>query len=244
MKVAITAEEGSINAYVDSRLGRAAYYLIGELGTPINSWQVCANAVQASGAGVAAAQFLVKANVEAVVAGNVGPKASQVFNAAGICVYLAGRVSVAQAAAALEKGELTQVKDPSVLEHAGLTSAGSQVDQADQAAKILLAVATNGDMVAQHFGHCPIYTLVSLQNGAEVGRQVVKNPGHTPGFLPGFLAEKGVNCVVAGGIGQRAIDLFHEQGVDTIVGVSGPIDEVVALYASGHLQTGQNVCDH
>jgi predicted Fe-Mo cluster-binding NifX family protein len=231
MKVAIAAEEGRVNTYVDSRLGRAAYFLIGELGTPITTWQIRPNEAGASGAGVGTAQFLVDAKANAVVAGNIGPNAAKVLNAAGIRMFLAER-------AALAKGELSQVNTPSVQVHSGLAQAS------EPAVNILLAVATDGTMVAQHFGHCPIYTLVRIQNGEEVARRAVKNPGHTPGFLPKFLAEKGVDCVVAGGMGQKAIDLFNEQGVDTIVGVTGSVDEVIAMYAAGQLKGGESACDH
>lgn len=238
MKVAIAAEEGRVNTYVDSRLGRAAYFLIGELGTPITTWQIRPNEAGASGAGVGTAQFLVDAKANAVVAGNIGPNAAKVLNAAGIRMFLAERISLTQAVAALAKGELSQVNTPSVQVHSGLAQAS------EPAVNILLAVATDGTMVAQHFGHCPIYTLVRIQNGEEVARRAVQNPGHTPGFLPKFLAEKGVDCVVAGGMGQKAIDLFNEQGVDTIVGVTGSVDEVIAMYAAGQLKGGESACDH
>ena len=36
-------------------------------------------------------------------------------------------------------------------------------------------------------------------------------PEHRPGVYPRWVAALGVTDVIAGGIGQRAIDLFNEQ---------------------------------
>jgi len=54
-----------------------------------------------------------------------------------------------------------------------------------------------------------------------------------------------VNVIIAGGMGQRAQDLFVMQEIKVIVGA--PSDEPEALvkkYLAGTLVTGGNVCDH
>jgi predicted Fe-Mo cluster-binding NifX family protein len=109
---------------------------------------------------------------------------------------------------------------------------------------VIIAIATERNRVAQHFGRCPNYTLVTVENGKETTREVVSNPGHEPGILPKFLHEKGANCVVAGGMGPRAQDLFGEQSIETFVGISGTIDEVVSTFLKGRLKSGQSACDH
>ena len=47
---------------------------------------------------------------------------------------------------------------------------------------------------------------------------LVTPPPHEPGLLPAWLAEKGVTDVIAGGMGQRAIDLFNHQKINVFVG--------------------------
>lgn len=44
----------------------------------------------------------------------------------------------------------------------------------------------------------------------------VPNPGHRPGFLPVFLVEKGVKVIISGRMGQGAIDIFNEKGIEVI----------------------------
>lgn len=107
-----------------------------------------------------------------------------------------------------------------------------------------VAVSTDGEMVAAHFGRCEAYTLADLENGSVVRSEVIANPGHEPGFLPGYLAERGVKCIVAGGMGPRAHGLFAEQGIQTIVGVSGRVLEALSALAKGELQGGESTCDH
>ena len=107
-----------------------------------------------------------------------------------------------------------------------------------------IAVATDGNSVSQHFGHCKFFTIAEVEEGRVLSSDVVDNPGHEPGFLPVFLSEKGVGCVIAGGMGKRAQDLFTEKGIIVIVGASGLVNEVLEDFVNDRLTTGANICDH
>jgi predicted Fe-Mo cluster-binding NifX family protein len=107
-----------------------------------------------------------------------------------------------------------------------------------------VAVSTDGNMVAAHFGRCEAYTIGDIEDGAVVKTERIVNPGHEPGFLPGYLAERGVACIVAGGMGPRAYGLFAERGIQTIVGVSGSVAGALAALAKGELKAGESTCDH
>jgi predicted Fe-Mo cluster-binding NifX family protein len=109
---------------------------------------------------------------------------------------------------------------------------------------MIIAIATEGNQVAGHFGRCPSYTLVTVENGKELERKTIDNPGHQPGFLPQFLHELGARCIVAGGMGPRAQALFDEQGIETVVGVAGPINDVVHSFLKGTLSSGESTCHH
>ncbi|SMB99644.1 Predicted Fe-Mo cluster-binding protein, NifX family [Thermanaeromonas toyohensis ToBE] len=107
-----------------------------------------------------------------------------------------------------------------------------------------IAVATEGNMVAEHFGHCSHYTLFEVKSGEILSKTVIPNPGHQPGFLPGYLASLGVECVIAGGMGARAMELFAQQGIETITGVGGLVDEAVREYLRGNLKSQGGPCQH
>ncbi len=106
------------------------------------------------------------------------------------------------------------------------------------------AISTDGEQVAPHFGRCEAYTLVDIEDGKVTQQERIPNPGHQPGFLPAYLAQQGVRCIVAGGMGPRAQGLFDQQGIQTIVGVSGSIEETVAALCRGELKGGESLCEH
>jgi predicted Fe-Mo cluster-binding NifX family protein len=107
-----------------------------------------------------------------------------------------------------------------------------------------IAISTENGYVSAHFGRCPAYTLVEIQNGRVVAREETPNPGHQPGFLPQYLSEKGVGVIIAGGMGPRAQGLFAEKNIQTIIGIQGPIDEVINKFLRQELEAGQDLCDH
>jgi len=106
-----------------------------------------------------------------------------------------------------------------------------------------VAISTDGDFVSAHFGRCPSFTIVDFKDGELISKQVIDNPGHHPGFLPQFLHKKGVNYIIAGGMGQRATGLFAEQGIETVVGISGSINEVIDKLLKGTLEGGESLCN-
>ena len=105
-----------------------------------------------------------------------------------------------------------------------------------------VAISTDRNFVSAHFGRCPSFTLVDIENGQVVKKKVIDNPGHHPGFIPEFLHKKGVECIVCGGMGMRAIGFFRELGIKTILGISGEIDEVVEKLQKGVLEGGESLC--
>lgn len=104
---------------------------------------------------------------------------------------------------------------------------------------MLIAIPTEAEMVCPHFGHCEVFTFYDT---ATKQIRPVPNPGHQPGFLPGFLKAQGAELVIAGGMGGRAQDLFADQGIALIVGISGKIKDVIAQYEKGLLKSTGAVC--
>lgn len=109
---------------------------------------------------------------------------------------------------------------------------------------VKVALATDGNNVAGHFGHCPAFTIVNIEDGREKSREVIANPGHRPGFLPRFLSELGVTHIIAGGMGPAARNLFEQHGVTVIIGAQGTVDQVLASFLAGTLATGPSQCHH
>ncbi|TAJ44110.1 NifB/NifX family molybdenum-iron cluster-binding protein [Methanofollis fontis] len=107
-----------------------------------------------------------------------------------------------------------------------------------------VGVARDGTEVSQHFGQCEGYAIFEVENGTVVGRTDIASPGHSPGVLPALLAENGATVVIAGGMGPKAVDLFCARGIEVYLGVSGSVEEAIALFLKGELVTSANVCSH
>jgi predicted Fe-Mo cluster-binding NifX family protein len=107
---------------------------------------------------------------------------------------------------------------------------------------VRVAISTDGKFVSEHFGRCPSFTIVDIEDGRVKSTRVLENPGHEPGAIPKFLYQKDVDCIVAGGIGMRAKDFFDEAGIRAILGVRGRIGDVIRELLSGTLKGGESLC--
>ena len=110
-----------------------------------------------------------------------------------------------------------------------------------------IAVPVIQDQLSMHFGHCDQFTIFEIdeKNKQITGKSDHKPPAHEPGVLPKWLSELGVNVIIAGGMGQRAADLFIENSIKVFIGAQekNP-EELVSNYLDGCLVTGANTCSH
>ncbi|RKD34263.1 NifB/NifX family molybdenum-iron cluster-binding protein [Thermohalobacter berrensis] len=106
-----------------------------------------------------------------------------------------------------------------------------------------VAVAVDGKIVSQHFGHCEGFEIFHIKDKKISNRIFLKNPGHRPGFLPKFLSEKAVDLVISGGMGSTAQMLFNQNGVEVITGARGNVDDVIDSFINGQLESTDEVCD-
>ena len=94
-----------------------------------------------------------------------------------------------------------------------------------------------------HFGHCKEFAIIDVENDEIKEKSVLVPPPHEPGVLPKWLHDLGANVIIAGGMGQRAIQLFDQAGIKVVVGAPVEAPEVlVNNYLSDTLATGGNVC--
>ncbi len=108
-----------------------------------------------------------------------------------------------------------------------------------------VAVPLANGVLCNHFGHCETFAVLPVHDGQIGAPELLTPPPHEPGVLPSWLGDLGVNLIIAGGMGQRAINLFAERGIKVVTGA--PNQDPVSLvksYLAGVLSTGPNVCDH
>jgi predicted Fe-Mo cluster-binding NifX family protein len=94
-------------------------------------------------------------------------------------------------------------------------------------------------VVSPHFGRCPYYVLVDVEDRQVRQVNAVENPYygyHQPGQVPGFIERQGADVMLAGGMGRRAIGLFQQCGIEAVTGASGTVRHALEQFLGGALQ--------
>lgn len=112
---------------------------------------------------------------------------------------------------------------------------------------MLIAIPVSGAMLSEHFGHAEQFAFVEVdvEDKRIVSVQYEPAPPHQPGLLPRWLQQHGVQVVITGGIGPRALQLLEQNGVKAIYGIATDTPQKLAeSYLAGTLVSGSNLCDH
>jgi predicted Fe-Mo cluster-binding NifX family protein len=94
-------------------------------------------------------------------------------------------------------------------------------------------------VVSPHFGRCPYFVLVDLDGRDVTAVDAVDNPyygNHRPGQVPAFIDHQGVNVMLTGGMGHRAIRFFEQFGIQPVTGAAGTVRQSLERYLGGALQ--------
>ncbi len=118
MKLCITSQGTELTSLVDPRFGRATVFVIMDSETKefmiVDNKQ---NLQAAQGAGIQAAQNVVRAGAKAVITGHCGPKAYSALKTAGLDVFTGASGQVAEALEAWKSGKLAKAESADVEGH-------------------------------------------------------------------------------------------------------------------------------
>jgi predicted Fe-Mo cluster-binding NifX family protein len=102
--------------------------------------------------------------------------------------------------------------------------------------------------LSAHFGRCPFYTIVDVEDKTVSNVQVVDNPYFNthapPGVVPQFIKEQGAQVMIAGGMGPRALEHFNQFGIEAITtGIQENLEAILNAYLRGEI-SGASGCGH
>jgi predicted Fe-Mo cluster-binding NifX family protein len=109
-----------------------------------------------------------------------------------------------------------------------------------------IAVSANDNnglesQVSPHFGRCPYFVLADV-DGQEIGSvRTMSNPHynhHQPGQVPAFIQSQGVDVMLTGGMGGRALGFFRSSGIQPVTGAAGTVKDALQQYLNGELSEG------
>lgn len=118
MKIAISADKPDETAIMDTRFGRAPWFVIWDSESKTyTSLANKQNLEAAQGAGIQSAQNVAEAGVSAVICGHTGPKAWSLLSRAGIDIYNTKSAPVSEIVQQFEQGLLKKADNADVEGH-------------------------------------------------------------------------------------------------------------------------------
>lgn len=110
-----------------------------------------------------------------------------------------------------------------------------------------IAIPVENGRLNGHFGGSREFAIVEADTNAKsiLRSETLPAPKHEPGAFPRWLHSLGVQVIIAGGIGQRALTLFAEQGINVVAGPADePVEALIAAYLNGQLTGKPEGCAH
>jgi len=105
-----------------------------------------------------------------------------------------------------------------------------------------IAVATENGLVSGHFGKCEQFTIFDTEDKEIRSKALLDTSAHGHGLLPGFLSSNGVDTVIAGGMGDGAMQRLASLGIHIVLGATGDVEETVRQYLEGTLKVSGDGC--
>jgi len=112
--------------------------------------------------------------------------------------------------------------------------------------KIAIPVNQN-NQIEDHFGHCDFYEIYTIAEDNKVVdiKTITSDQGcGCKSNIASVLAENGVTIMLAGGIGQGAINVLNRSNIQVVTGCSGNAQEVVKQFVDGKILTSDEICSH
>lgn len=109
-----------------------------------------------------------------------------------------------------------------------------------------IAVPTKeGNQIDNHFGHCEFYTIFIISDENRIIAETVLESPKGCGCKSNIaydLARMDVKIMLAGGIGDGAINKLKSQGIEVVRNCKGDVHDLVEEYLKGNLKDGGASC--
>lgn len=151
MKVIVSSLGKDLDSKISPVFGRAQWFI--SIDTDDMSYEAFENPSlsQSSGAGIMAAQFVLKKGPASVLSANVGPNAFEVLQAGSVSCFIAENGTVREAVDAFKNDKLKKMGSATADSHAGIAgnSEGSSEGNSGNADELLMLTEKLRDLRAQ-----------------------------------------------------------------------------------------------
>jgi predicted Fe-Mo cluster-binding NifX family protein len=99
-----------------------------------------------------------------------------------------------------------------------------------------VAVPTRGNFVDDHFGHCEMYTVFTVDSNSKIEKSEILPSPQGCGCksnIASVLKEMGESVMLAGNMGNGALNVLNSQGIQVFRGCSGDVRQLVETFLKG-----------
>ncbi len=107
-----------------------------------------------------------------------------------------------------------------------------------------IALPSRNEMIDSHFGHCEYFTVFTIENSNIIDQELIPSPAGCgcKSNIASVLAASGVSLMLAGNMGDGAVNVLSQSGIDVIRGCSGNTKEVTLAWIAGNLIDSGDSC--
>ncbi len=108
-----------------------------------------------------------------------------------------------------------------------------------------VAIPTHGNSLDDHFGHCEAFTVFTINDNREiVSDEIVPSPAGCgcKSDIAQILSKMGVRMILAGNMGEGAVNVLRSSGIDVLRGCSGDVRKVAENWLNGTLKDSGITC--
>ncbi len=108
-----------------------------------------------------------------------------------------------------------------------------------------IALPSYQNQVDEHFGHCEYFHLFTVDDQKKIlSEEKISSPAGCvwKSDIASILAEMGVKYMLAGNMGQGAVNVLGNNGIKVLRGCSGNVKEVAENWLSGNLKDSGLAC--
>ena len=109
-----------------------------------------------------------------------------------------------------------------------------------------IALPSNGNHIDDHFGHCEYFTVFSVDDSHKIVSEERIDPPAGCGCksnVVSTLAEMGVKVMLAGNMGNGAVNVLNDNGIEVYRGCAGELREVVEAWLNGKVRDSGVGCN-
>jgi predicted Fe-Mo cluster-binding NifX family protein len=108
-----------------------------------------------------------------------------------------------------------------------------------------IALPSNGNQVDSHFGHCAYFTVFTTNDKKEIVSEEKVASAEGCGCKSNIvftLKQMGVEMMLAGNMGDGAVNVLSSQGISVLRGCSGDVKAVTQQWLAGKLEDSGETC--